>query len=393
MGRDRYEEHGNAFDGLREGHVMPGVGRTAAEWIADNHVSMLCWDFLDSNHPSQPFVCVHRLIWAIGLLLVDNCELGVRRRGPRPTTRRQSVGWWLRRWPSPVAPVVRYARCGSSDMATASLQDRVAIVTGAASGLGLATARRMVSEGAKVAIADIDRGRAATAAGELGDAGDRGRGRCQRRAVGARHWSRWSSIDSDRIDIVHNNAAALGLDVLGRDGDVVDMDVDVWDRTMAVNLRGAMLVCKHAIPVMRAGGGGAIVNTSSLSGLLGEENHIAYACSKAALLAFTRHVANMHGAAGIRCNAVAPGLMLTDVALERLSERHLKAFRSERLLDNAARPEDVANLVVFLASDLASCITGQTYVVDAGTMAKRPRAAMRMWEDMLRTGEVSFDES
>ena len=62
--------------GLREGHAMPGVGRTAAEWIADNHVSMLCWDFLDSSHPSQPFVCVHRLIWAIGLLLVDNCELG-----------------------------------------------------------------------------------------------------------------------------------------------------------------------------------------------------------------------------------------------------------------------------------------------------------------------------
>ena len=76
MGRDRYEEAGHAFEGLRDGHVMPGVGRTAAEWIADNHVSMLCWDFLDSNHPSQPPVCVHRLIWAIGLLLVDNCDLG-----------------------------------------------------------------------------------------------------------------------------------------------------------------------------------------------------------------------------------------------------------------------------------------------------------------------------
>ena len=75
MGRDRYEAAGASFSGLAEGHVMPGVGRTAAEWIADNHVSMLCWDFLDSNHPSQPFVCVHRLIWAIGLLLVDNCHL------------------------------------------------------------------------------------------------------------------------------------------------------------------------------------------------------------------------------------------------------------------------------------------------------------------------------
>ncbi len=76
MGRDQFEAAGHNFDGLRDGHVMPGVGRTAAEWIADHEVSLLCWDFLDSNHPSQPFVCVHRLIWAIGLLLVDNCELG-----------------------------------------------------------------------------------------------------------------------------------------------------------------------------------------------------------------------------------------------------------------------------------------------------------------------------
>ena len=271
------------------------------------------------------------------------------------------------------------------------LEGRVAIVTGAASGLGLATATRMVAEGARVAIADIAQDRAASAASDLGDAAiavavDVSDEQSVRRLVA-------SVVEQfGTIDIVHNNAAALGLDVLGRDGDVVDMDVDVWDRTMAVNLRGAMLVSKHAIPVMLTVGRGAIVNTSSLSGLLGEENHLAYACSKAALLAFTRHVANMHGAHGIRCNAVAPGLMLTDIAIERLSERHLKAFRSERLLDNAARPEDVANLVVFLVSDQAACITGQTYVIDAGTMAKRPRAAMRMWEDMLRSGEVSFDE-
>ena len=272
-----------------------------------------------------------------------------------------------------------------------SLQDRVAIVTGAASGLGFATAARMASEGAQVVIADIDHERAAAAASTIGaaaiaiyvDVSDEQSVQGMVASVAERF---------GRIDIVHNNAAALGLDVLGRDGDVVDMDVDVWDRTMAVNLRGPMLVCKHAIPVILAGGRGAIVNTSSLSGLLGEQNHLAYAYSKAALLAFTRHVANMHGANGIRCNAVAPGLMLTDVAIERLSERQLKGFRAERLLENASRPEDVANLVVFLVSDLASCITGQTYVIDAGTMAKRPRAAMHMWEEMLRTGAVSFDE-
>jgi NAD(P)-dependent dehydrogenase (short-subunit alcohol dehydrogenase family) len=270
------------------------------------------------------------------------------------------------------------------------LLDRVALVTGAASGLGLATATRMIAEGARVALADIDAPRAGAAARDLGDAAfavevDVSDEPSVQRMVEA-------VVDRfHTIDIVHNNAAALGLDVIGRDVGVVDMDTTVWDRTMAVNLRGPMLVCKHAIPVMVRGGRGVIVNTSSLSGLLGEDNHLAYACSKAALLAFTRHVANMHGGDGIRCNAVAPGLMLTDAALERLSARQLKAFRAERLLEEASRPADVANLVVFLASDEAARITGQTYVIDAGTMAKRPRAAMHMWEQMLERGEVGFE--
>jgi NAD(P)-dependent dehydrogenase (short-subunit alcohol dehydrogenase family) len=272
-------------------------------------------------------------------------------------------------------------------MARDLLRDRVAIVTGAASGLGLATATRMVAEGARVAIADIDAPGADAAATSLGDAAfsvavdvsDEASVQQMVAAVVERFGA---------IDIVHNNAAALGLDVIGRDVGVVDMDTGVWDRTMAVNLRGPMLVCKHAVPVMVRNGGGAIVNTSSVSGLLGEDNHLAYACSKAGLIAFTRHVANMHGNDGIRCNAIAPGLMLTDAALERLSPRQLKAFRAERLLEDASRPSDVANLVVFLASDEAARITGQTYVIDAGTTAKRPRAAMHMWEQMLQRGEV-----
>ena len=100
-----------------------------------------------------------------------------------------------------------------------------------------------------------------------------------------------------RLDVLHNNAAALGPDVFPYDTTVVTMEVDVWDRTMAVNLRGVMLGCKHAIPLMRDGDGGSIVSTSSLSSLVGEDTHLAYACSKAAIGALTRHVANMHGAA------------------------------------------------------------------------------------------------
>jgi len=265
------------------------------------------------------------------------------------------------------------------------LDGRVAIVTGAASGLGRATATRMAGEGAAVVIADIDGDRAAEAAAGIEAAG--GTARAVRADVSAEQDVAGvvsAAVASfGRVDILHNNAAALGADTFPYDRGITDMAVEVWDRTMAVNLRGAMLGCKHAIPAMCDQGGGAIVSTSSLSALLGEDSHVAYACSKAALGALTRHVANMHGADGIRINAVAPGLMLTPVALERLSEQDLAAFRAERLIEEATRPEDVANLVVFLVSDQAAKITGQVFVIDGGTLAKRPRKAMSDWERHL----------
>ena len=267
------------------------------------------------------------------------------------------------------------------------LEGRVAIVTGGASGLGLAVARQMVAEGAAVVIADLDAARARAAAEELGACAaavevDVSAERDVANMV------RFAVERFGRLDVLHNNAAALGAEVFGRDGGVTEMDVSVWDATFAVNARGAMLGCKHAIPELRRAGGGAIVNTSSLSGLTGEEAHVAYGASKAALLALTRHVASMHGADRIRCNAVAPGLMLTGIALERLSAAQLEEFRCERLLPDAATPEDVAHLVVFLASPEAACITGQTYVVDGGTLAHRPRHALKAYRAALRAGRL-----
>jgi NAD(P)-dependent dehydrogenase (short-subunit alcohol dehydrogenase family) len=243
----------------------------------------------------------------------------------------------------------------------------------------------MSEEGAAVIVADLDGPGAEAVAAEV----TRGGGRARAVRTDVRDEAQVAAMVAaaveafGRLDVLHNNAATFAADTFGRDLGVVDMDVEVWDGTLAVNLRGAMLGCKHAIPAMRTSGGGSIVTTSSVSALVGEDTHLAYACSKAALLALTRHVATMHGADGIRVNVVAPGLMLTETSLAALSPRRLEAFRCERLLERAATPEDVANLVVFLASDQAACITGQVYAVDGGTLAQRPRMAMAAWEQVV----------
>ncbi len=151
-----------------------------------------------------------------------------------------------------------------------------------------------------------------------------------------------------RLDVLHSNAAVLSREVYGRDQDLLDMDVDVWDRTMAVNLRGAMLCVKHSVPAMTAGG--SIVFTASVSGLLGDTDHAAYGAAKAALMSLTRYVATMYGGRGIRCNAVAPGLVLTEVARAVMGPERLAEKAAERVLPDPCEPEDVAALVAFLAS-------------------------------------------
>jgi NAD(P)-dependent dehydrogenase (short-subunit alcohol dehydrogenase family) len=257
---------------------------------------------------------------------------------------------------------------------------KVAIMTGAGSGIGRATALRLASEGARVAVVDLSSDAAeavvgeieatgATAAVRLADVSDE---------PAVRDAVRSTLAEWGRIDVLHNNAAAMGAE--WPDRDIADLSVEMWDHKMSVNLRGVMLGCKHVVPAMRVARSGSIVNTASVSGLTGTDSNAAYGASKAAIVNLTRSVAAMVGRSGIRCNAVAPGLTMTAGVSASMSPEQLEVYAAERLLPWPASPDDIAATVVWLASDEARSITGQTIVVDSGTLAHRPRHAIAQWE-------------
>lgn len=255
-----------------------------------------------------------------------------------------------------------------------SLTGRVAIVTGAAGGIGIATTRLMIERGARVLMADIAAERASELACEFGN-------------YAAPYFldladpkSVQDMIDAaishfGRLDILHNNAAYLGPDVAERDRDVERMDLDLWDKTFAVNVRGTMLACRAALPHLVASGAGAIVNTVSNLALQGHIIQAAYSASKAALLQLTRSVAASHGRRGVRCNAVAPGMTMTPALHEAFPPQVRKLVEQETLRDRLGEPEDIAEAVAFLSSTAARNITGQCLVSDGGLSTHIPGLA------------------
>jgi NAD(P)-dependent dehydrogenase (short-subunit alcohol dehydrogenase family) len=253
------------------------------------------------------------------------------------------------------------------------LAGKVAIVTGGGGGIGSAVARRIVAEGGRVVIADIVLDSAEGVVEELGDAAlavqfDAGDPDSIKSLIAQ------TVAHFGGLDVLHNNAAITTPEIQKYDTTAVDIPLDVWKRILDVNLTGYLVGCKYAVPHMIARGGGSIINTASNSGIVGDLKRIGYGTSKAAIINLTKHVATQYGRQGIRCNVVAPGIILTQATLESVPDI-AQNFGKHLALARMGTPEDVANLVAYLASDESSYMTGQCLSIDGGSLIHQPHFA------------------
>ena len=252
------------------------------------------------------------------------------------------------------------------------LRGKTVLIAGGTGGVGTATALRLGAEGANVVVGSRREESAAQVADAVTAAG--GRALALRLDIvdeasvvaGVRTAAEWC----DGLDAVHVNAANMTPEVITNDSDVAAIELDVFDATVQVNLRGSLLCARHAVPALLASGGGALVYTSSSAAFVGEPERPAYAMTKTGLHALVRHVASRWGREGIRANAVAPGPVPSEAVLPYLDQAMLDGMQAALRSPRLGRPDDVAAMVAFLVSDDGEWINGQVINVDGGMVLR-----------------------
>ncbi len=249
------------------------------------------------------------------------------------------------------------------------LEGKAALITGAAGEIGREASLLFASEGARVAVVDLDGDRAASVAEDIVDAG--GEAIAVRadvsKAVDCESMIAKTEDAFGKLDVLFNNAGIM----LADDGDAQGTDEEVWDLTMNVNLKGVFLGCRYGIPALRRAGGGSIINTASFVALMGAATpQIAYTASKGGVLAMTRELATIHARENIRVNALCPGPIRTDLLMKVLDTDEKRNRRLVHIpLGRFGEAPEIAKAALFLASDESSFTTGATFVVDGGITA------------------------
>lgn len=255
-----------------------------------------------------------------------------------------------------------------------SLKDKVAFVTGATAGIGLACAEALAERGAKVTVASRNKAKVDATVDSLLEKGYEARGAildvsniesCSRAVVD-------TVREMGSIDIVVNNAGGTDLK---KDTAVEDLDLGYFRDVMELNVLSTLAIIKASLPSMIARKSGSIINIASIGGITGDFRGTYYGIAKAGIINLTKYVATQYGKQGIRCNAVAPGIVMTGAVTDNLPEAVRKIFKEQNALDALGQPEDIAATVAFLAGEGSRYITGQTIVADGGMTCHNPTIA------------------